>query len=475
MWGVPIAVFLCVGCGKPLNDHAINRKVVELFARSGADAWFTSESDSILADGTKCPHCGGAKFEKETDIFDVWLESGASYLALIAAEPEYPWPSDLYLEGGDQYRGWFQSSLLCAMGARGTPPYRGVVTPGWTLDEKGQALSKSRGNDVDPVDIANRLGGEIVRLWTASVDFREDVVGSEALMQRVGEDYRKIRNTFRFILGNLDGFDPIKDAVAFEELQPLDQYMLRQAVEVSAEVQRSYEEFAFHKIYHRINNFCGVELSAFYFDVLKDRLYTSARKSLTRRAAQTAIWRTGEALVRLLAPILSFTCEEVWRYLPPVEGRLESVHLTTFPAAGDLLGANEVAIAPDARQADDWKTVLAVRETALKALEDARNQKLIGSNLQAQVTLTAVDPVFSVLERFKSELRYFFIVSAVEVKKGSGDGDSPVVVQVGKAPGLKCERCWNFSTHVGEDKNYPSVCERCSAVIREIGGEIDGA
>jgi isoleucyl-tRNA synthetase len=470
VWGVPIAVFLCGGCGKPLNDHVINHKVVELFARSGADAWFTSESDTILPDGTRCPHCGGAKFEKETDIFDVWLESGASYLALIAAEPEYPWPSDLYLEGGDQYRGWFQSSLLCAMGARGTPPYRGVVTPGWTLDEKGQAMSKSRGNDVDPVDIANRLGGEIVRLWTASVDFREDVVGSEALMQRVGENYKKIRNTFRFILGNLDGFDPIKDAVAFDELQPLDQYMLRQAVEVSAEVQRSYEEFAFHKIYHRINNFCGVELSAFYFDVLKDRLYTSARKSLTRRAAQTAIWRIGEALVRLLAPILSFTCEEVWRYLPPVEGRLKSVHLTIFPAAGDLLGANEVAVAPDLKQSEDWKTVLAVRETVLKALEEARNQKLIGGNLQAQVTLTAVDPVFSVLERFKNDLRYFFIVSAVEVKKGSGNGDSPVVVQVGKAPGLKCERCWNFSTRVGEDKNYPSVCERCSAVLKEIGG-----
>jgi len=473
VWGVPIAVFLCEGCGKPLNDHAINRKVVELFARSGADAWFTSESDTIVPDGTKCPHCGGAKFEKETDIFDVWLESGASYLALIAAEPEYPWPSDLYLEGGDQYRGWFQSSLLCAMGARGTPPYRGVVTPGWTLDEKGQAMSKSRGNDVDPVDIASRLGGEIVRLWTASVDFREDVVGSEALMQRVGENYKKIRNTFRFILGNLDGFDPIKDAVAFDELQPLDQYMLRQAVEVSAEVQRSYEEFAFHKIYHRINNFCGVELSAFYFDVLKDRLYTSARKSASRRAAQTAIWCIGEALVRLLAPIMSFTCEEVWQYLPPVAGKLESVHLTTFPEAAELLGANEAAIAADPkqndpRQAEDWKTVRAVREAVLKALEEARNQKLIGGNLQAQVTLTAVDPVFSVLERFKDDLRYFFIVSGVEIKKGAGNGDSPVVVEVGKAPGLKCERCWNFSTHVGEDKNYPTVCERCSVVLKEI-------
>jgi isoleucyl-tRNA synthetase len=471
VWGVPIAVFLCEGCGKPLNDHAINRKVVELFARSGADAWFTSESDNIVPAGTKCPHCGGAKFEKEFDIFDVWLESGASYLALIADEPDYyPWPSDLYLEGGDQYRGWFQSSLLCAMGTHATPPYRGVVTPGWTLDEKGQAMSKSRGNDVDPVDIANRLGGEIVRLWTASVDFREDVVGSEALMQRVGENYKKIRNTFRYILGNLDGFDPARDAVAFDELQPLDQYMLRQAAEVSADVQQSYEDFAFHKIYHRINNFCGVELSAFYLDVLKDRLYTSARKSASRRAAQTAIWRIGEALVRLLAPILSFTCEEVWQYLPPVEGRLESVHLATFPEAKDVLGTKETASAADPRQAEDWKTVLGVRESVLKALEEARNQKLIGGNLQAQVMLTAVDPVFSVLERFKNDLRYFFIVSAVEVRRGPGNGDAPVVVEVSKAPGEKCERCWNFSTHVGEDKNYPTVCERCRAVLKEIDG-----
>jgi isoleucyl-tRNA synthetase len=344
-----------------------------------------------------------------------------------------------------------------------------VATSGWTLDEQGRAMSKSLGNTVDPVEIADTLGGEIVRMWVASVDFREDVACSPEIMQRVAGIYRDIRNTFRFILGNLDGFDPIKDAVAFEQMQPIDQYMLRQAVEVSTDVQRSYEEFAFHKIYHRINNFCGVELSAFYFDVLKDRLYTSGRRSVSRRAAQTAVWRIGEALVRLLAPIMSFTCEEVWQYLPPVAGRLESVHLTTFPEAEELLGTAEAAVAVDPKQSVDWKTVRAVRETVLKALEEARNQKLIGGNLQAQVTLTAVDPVFSVLERFQNDLRYFFIVSAVEVRKGAGNGDAPVVVQVSKAPGLKCERCWNFSTHIGEDTNYPSVCERCSAVLKEIG------
>ncbi|HYW37990.1 MAG TPA: isoleucine--tRNA ligase [Terriglobales bacterium] len=468
LWGVPIAVFLCESCGKPLNDHAINRKVVELFARSGADAWFTSEPDTIVPAGTKCLHCGSAKFEKETDIFDVWLESGASYLALVAAEPEYPWPSDLYLEGGDQYRGWFQSSLLCAMGTRGTPPYRGVVTPGWTLDEKGQAMSKSRGNDVDPVDIANRLGGEIVRFWTASVDFREDVVGSEALMQRVGENYKKIRNTFRYILSNLYDFDPVKDAVPFEKMEALDQYILRQTWWMWFDLRKWFEEFAFHKIYHRVNHFCIVELSSFYFDVLKDRLYTYAPNARGRRAAQTAIWRIGEALVRLLAPIMSFTCEEVWQYLPKLADRPESVHLATFPAAFQILG-NQVA-EQDEEQHKDWTALRGVRDEVLKALEEARNNRLIGGGLEAQFHLTASDPLYALLKRYEADLRYLFIVSAVSLTRGPGNGAGSVHVEVKKADGAKCERCWNYSTHVGEDENYPTVCERCSAVLKEIEG-----
>jgi isoleucyl-tRNA synthetase len=466
VWGVPIAVFLCESCGKPLNDHAVNRKVVELFARAGADAWFTPEAETILPAGTKCPHCGGRKFEKETDIFDVWLESGASYLALVAAEPEYPWPSDLYLEGGDQYRGWFQSSLLCAMGTHGTPPYRGVVTPGWTLDEKGKAMSKSSGNDVDPVDIANRLGGEIVRLWTASVDFREDVVGSEALMQRVGENYKKIRNTFRYILSNLYDFDPQKDAVPFDKMEALDQYMLRQAALFASDVRTWYDEFAFHKIYHRVNHFCIVDLSAFYFDVLKDRLYISAPKSQARRSAQTATWRIGEALVRLLAPITSFTSEEIWQFLPRTGDCPESVHLAVFPASSDILGAG--AKEHDEQQDKDWATLRSVRDEVLKALEEARNQKLIGTGLEAQVSITMPDPVFSLLKRYEGQLRYLFIVSAVTLVQGSGNGSGGVHVEVKKADGLKCERCWNYSTRVGEDKNNPTVCERCAAVLKEI-------
>jgi isoleucyl-tRNA synthetase len=467
VWGVPIAVFLCEGCGKPLNDSAVNMKVVELFAKAGADAWFTPESDSILPAGTKCPHCGGTKFEKETDIFDVWLESGASYLALVADEPSYPWPSDLYLEGGDQYRGWFQSSLLCAMGTHASPPYKGVVTPGWTLDEKGQAMSKSRGNDVDPVDISSRLGGEVVRLWVASVDFREDVVGSEALMQRVGENYKKIRNTFRYILGNLGDFDPAKDEVPFAEMEELDQYMLRQTCAFAADVRNAYDEFAFHKIYHRVNHFCIVDLSAFYFDVLKDRLYILAPKSKARRSAQTVVWRIGEALVRVLAPIMSFTCEEIWPYLPEAAAREESVHLALFPAAGEILGDAPIP-AVDAKSSEEWASLRAVRDDVLKVLEEARNNKLIGTGLEAQVAITAADPAYSLLQRHAAQLRYLFIVSAVTLAQSSGNGSGGVHVEVKKADGAKCERCWNYSTRVGEDKTYPTVCERCSAVLKEI-------
>ena len=471
VWGVPIAVFLCESCGEPLNDKTINAKVVELFAKSGADAWFTTESDSILPMGTKCPHCNGGKFEKETDIFDVWLESGASYLALIAEQkigdqPDYPWPSDLYLEGGDQYRGWFQSSLLCAMGTHGTPPYKGVVTPGWTLDEKGQAMSKSRGNDVDPVDIAGRLGGEIVRLWVASVDFREDVVGSERLMLTVAENYRKIRNTFRYILGNLDGFDPQADAVPYRELQVLDQYLLRKTAELTADVIRWYDEFAFHRIYHAVTHFCVVDLSAFYFDVLKDRLYTSGRKSHARRAAQTAIWRIGETLVRLLAPVMSFTCEEIWQHLPQTPDRAQSVHIAPFFRSADVAG--ELFTVDEWKKlGNDWTALRSVRDDVLKALEEARNQKMIGTGLEAQVFVTASDPVYSVLKKYEDQLRYLFIVSAVTLKQGSGNGTGGVHVEVKKADGAKCERCWNYSTHVGEDKTYPTVCERCSAVLKE--------
>ncbi len=466
VWGVPIAVFFCEGCGELLRSPAVNRTVVELFARVGADAWYQQKAANILPLGTKCEKCSGVHFRKEMDIIDVWFESGCSHDAVLGLEEGLPWPSDLYVEAGDQHRGWFHSSLLCALGTRGQAPYRGVITHGWTLDPEGRAMSKSLGNVVDPVDIAGRLGGEIVRLWVASVDFREDVRGSEELMQRVAENYRKIRNTFRYILGNLHQFDPARDAVPFADMEALDRYLLHRTAEVAARVRAFYDQFEFHKAYHLMHEFCTVDLSAFYFDVLKDRLYTFAPRSRARRSAQTALWRIGEALVRLIAPLMSFTADEIWQHMPRVAGRLESVHLALFPAPQDVIGDAAAAAQPPSA---DWETLLAVRSEVLKALESARNGKQIGGSLEAHLVITARDPVYSVLRRHEAALRALFITSAVTLEQANpGNGAGGLIVEVRRAPGGKCERCWNYSTHVGRDSTYPTACERCLAALEEI-------
>jgi isoleucyl-tRNA synthetase len=468
IWGVPIAVFQCEACQEFLNDAAVNRAVVELFAREGADAWYKHSAAEILPAGIKCAKCGATKFRKEMDIIDVWFESGSSQAAVLGREPGLPWPADLYLEGGDQHRGWFHSSLLCAVATKGGAPYRSVATAGWTLDPQGRAQSKSLGNTVDPVEIADKLGAEIVRLWVASVDFREDVMASDELMQRISESYRKIRNTFRYILSNLQNFAPAQDAVGFAEMHPLDQYILLRAAEVTKDVREHYDNFVFHRLYHRLKDFCIVDLSAIYFDVLKDRLYTSAPKSAARRSAQTALWRLGEALVRLLAPVMSFTAEEVWGFLPAVDDRPESVHVTLFPQSEELTGRTPSGFDAGAVESD-WDTLLTVRNEALKALEAARAEKRIGGSLEAQLHVAAPEQLFPVLERHCDQLRYLFIVSDVVLEKSpASNGDTGLAITVNRAPGQKCERCWNYSTHVGEDKIYPTVCERCSAVLAEI-------
>src|ERR1700733_11337137 len=353
IWGVPIAVLLCVKCGRPLNDPGVNQRIVDLFAKEGADAWYVRDAAEILPPGTACSSCGSAVFKKEMDILDVWFESGASQAAVLGRETDLPWPADLYIEGGDQHRGWFQSSLLCAVGTRNAAPYRMAATAGWTLDEQGRAMSKSLGNGVDPVDIAERLGAEIVRLWVASVDFREDVVNSEAIMQRLADNYRKLRNTFRFLLGNLAGFDPVSDAVSDAELLPLDRYMLTRCRELVEKVCGAdgkggwYGDFQFHRVYQAINEFCIVDLSALYLEVLKDRMYTFAPKGVERRSAQTVLWRIAEALVRLVAPILTFTSDEVWQYLPTVSGRPASVHLALFQKADEFGPPRPTVAGPD--------------------------------------------------------------------------------------------------------------------------------
>jgi isoleucyl-tRNA synthetase len=468
LWGVPIAVFQCEGCDTFLNEKSVNRAVVDLFAREGADAWYKRSAQDMLPAGTTCAKCGAAKFRKEMDIIDVWFESGSSQAAVLGHEPDLPWPADLYLEGGDQHRGWFHSSLLCAVGAKGAAPYRAVATSGWTLDPQGRAMHKSLGNAVDPVEITDKLGAEIVRLWVASVDFREDVIASDELMKRVADGYRKVRNTFRYILSNLAGFDPQRDSVAFADMEPLDQYILLRAAELTRDVRGHYDSFTFHKAYQRLKDFCIVDLSAIYFDVLKDRLYTSAPKSLARRAAQTALYRLGDALVRLMAPTMCFTADEVWEFLPNAEGSPVSVHLARFPDPKELTGELPAGFNTVGLESE-WSTLLTVRDEALKVLEVARTDKQIGTGLEAQLHVYAPEPLYSLLQRHGDQLRYLFIVSDVVLEKSAAaNGDTGLQIKVSKAAGEKCERCWNYSTYVGEDKVYPKVCERCSAVLAEI-------
>ncbi|HWR36285.1 MAG TPA: isoleucine--tRNA ligase [Clostridia bacterium] len=467
IWGVPIAIFFCEGCGEALHSSEAHKAVVELFAREGADAWYKYTPPEILPKGSKCGKCGGTEFRKEMDIIDVWFESGSSQAAVLTPKNGLPWPADLYLEGGDQYRGWFHSSLLCAIGLKGSSPYRAVATNGWTLDDQGRAQSKSIGNVVDPVDIAKRLGGEIVRMWVASVDFREDVVSTEALMQRIAENYRKIRNTFRYVLSNLYDFDPARDAVAFDDMESLDSYMLLRTAELADELRTWYDEMLFHRIYQRLIQFCVVDLSSMYFYVLKDTLYTAAPNSRKRRSAQTAIWKIGEALVRLVAPIMSFTAEEIWSFLPKMEGRAESVHVALFPTTQDITGDVSDPAALEALKRD-WHELLVIRDEVLKALEVVRRDKIINDGLEAQVTLTLPPALFAIASRYRNELPGLFVVSAVHMAEAQPtDGALGIAVQVERADGEKCERCWNYSTHVGEDKKYPTVCERCSAAIAE--------
>jgi isoleucyl-tRNA synthetase len=468
IWGVPIAVFLCRGCGKPLNDPAVHRRVVELFAAEGADAWYVHSAAEILPAGIKCPSCAaGGDFEKEMDILDVWFESGSSQAAVLGVDPGLPWPADLYIEGGDQHRGWFQSSLLCAVGVRGAAPYRMAATCGWTLDEQGRAMSKSLGNGVDPIDIAERMGAEIVRLWVGSVDFREDVAASENLMQRVAENYRKLRNTFRYLLGNLNGFNPQADAVEWEQTTPLDRYMLTRTRELTEKILAWYEAFEFHRVYQALNEFAAADLSAFYLDAVKDRMYTFAPVNPARRSAQTVIWKIAEALVRLVAPLLSFTADEVWQYLPEAGARGSSVHVELFPAP------EEIAPRPDPALLADWEQLLLVRDQALKSLEEARKEKRIGKALDAKLRLELPAELKALVDRYQGAgtLKEILGVSQIEVTTGSSNEVQATTLP---AEGRKCERCWNYYANESADRvqpfgDWPNVCGRCANALQQMG------
>jgi isoleucyl-tRNA synthetase len=466
-WGVPIIVFYCDGCGGALRDFEALRHVLPFFEREGADAWYTHSAEELLPPETKCS-CGSSKWRKESDILDVWFDSGSTHLAVLTASNGLKWPADVYLEGPDQFRGWFQSSLLIGVGTRGRAPYEQVVTHGWTLDEKGAPMSKSLGNTMYPKEICEKWGADLLRVWVASQDYTADMRMSDAMMVQLAEAYRKIRNTFRFALSNLFDFDPARDAVPDAELWEMDAWMLRRTGSLVRQCARWYENFEFHRAYHAISDFCTVDLSAFYFDVLKDRLYTFAPKNIGRRSAQTAVYRIAGALDRMIAPILVFTAEEAWKYLPRTAGEPESVHMASLPAAEGLEHAFD-----DAR-AKNWDRLLAVREEVLKALEPLRAAKTISANLEARVILSASGELGNLIEKYARDLPALFIVSQVEVEKIPPDGAGPGELQVraGRARGAKCERCWNYSTHVGESADYPTLCERCLAALAEI--ERDG-
>ncbi|MGB6194016.1 MAG: isoleucine--tRNA ligase [Terracidiphilus sp.] len=496
IWGVPIAVFLCEGCQKPIIDPALNRKIIDLFEREGAEAWHTTDIAALLPANVRCAQCGGSHFRKEMDILDVWFDSGTSWFAVCESDPdlkaaykqfqEGDGTKCLYLEGGDQHRGWFHSSLLTSVALRGGAPYSHVATAGWTLDEQGRAMSKSLGNGVDPVDIAERLGGEIVRLWVASIDFREDMAASENLMQRCAELYRKVRNTFRFLLGNLHGFDPARDGVAEADLLPLDRYMLARTRDLAEKILAWYDAFEFHRIYQAVNEFAIVDLSAFYLDVLKDRMYTFAPTSHARRSAQTVLWKITEALVRLVAPILTFTADEVWEYLPPIAGREASVHLALFPKPETIFSEDPAPLL------EEWKILFALRNGVLRAIEESRQNKNIGKSLDVDLHFYADDVMYELLRKNGWNLPEFlkesFNVSKAYVHKAHGSllnnleqlPNPPQGTEfltniaglrafVSLASGHKCARCWNFMPEVSDYGIWHDVCTRCQGALNEMG------
>ena len=460
-WGVPITAFYCGKCGESLADGKLMHHVANLFEAGGSDLWYEKSAKELLPAGTVCPKCGHDDFSQEMDILDVWFDSGVSHAAVLERRGYLGSPADLYLEGSDQHRGWFHSSLLAAVGTRDIAPYKAVLTHGFVVDGAGKKMSKSTGNVVAPDEVIKKFGAEILRLWVAAQDYRDDIRISQEILQRLSDAYRRIRNTARYILGNLHGFDPAADSVPDGDLLELDRWALSRLEELVGRVERSYEEYEFHVLYHAVHNFCSVDMSAFYLDVLKDRLYTAPKKSLARRSAQTAIYRILDALTRLIAPVLSFTADEIWVELPGE--REESVHLAGFPRF-------ETALL-DAELESRYEKLLAVRSDVSKALELARNDKLIGHSLDARVILEAPAGEWrQLLERHRDDLATLFIVSQAELAEGleaavAGEEVKGLRIRVEKAAGEKCERCWNYATTVGESDAHPSVCHRCREAL----------
>ena len=435
VWGVNIPVFYCAKCTEAVADPAVINHVADVFEKESGDAWHARDAKDLLPQGYTCGGCGAQEWTKESDILDVWFDSGTSSIAVLENREELHWPADVYIEGGDQFRGWFNSSLMVGVAAHDRAPYKTVITHGWTLDAQGRAMHKSAGNAIEPEKVIKQSGAETIRLWCASSNYFDDMRGSEEILQRVTDGYRKLRNTARFALGNLYGFEPERDSVPEEEMEEIDRWALAELDRVTRKVLAAYEAYEFHNVYQALFNFATVTLSARYFDIIKDRLYTFAPRNKARRSAQTVLLRIGDSLARMLGPILVFTADEIWENLP---NRAEqSIHLAQFPTASEENHEELLA---------EWERLFAVRDDVLRALEEARVAKLIGSSLEAKVTLEASGSTLELLQRHQSDLRYLFIVSQVELREAAGEG---VSINVSVADGEKCERCWNYSTHVG--------------------------
>ncbi|MGE5841121.1 MAG: isoleucine--tRNA ligase [Deltaproteobacteria bacterium] len=463
-WGVPITLFLCTECGEPLLSQEILDHLVGLVERSGADIWFIEPAEKLMLTGIRCERCGSTRFKKETDILDVWFDSGVSYAACMEARDYLESPSDLYLEGSDQHRGWFHSSLLCSVGTRGHAPYRNVLTHGFVVDGTGKAMHKSAGNVIAPEDLIKKYGAEIIRLWVAGEDFRDNIRLSDEILQRLVEAYRRIRNTCRFLLGNLYDFDPLKDQVPYAEMEELDQWVLGRLQELAERVLKAYDSFEFHPVFHSLHNFCVLDLSAFYLDILKDRLYVSPPRSRARRSAQTALHEILEVLVRLMAPVLSFTADEIWLAMGG-QNRSPSVHLETFLPINQEF-KNEAL-------AERWEHILQVRKEVTKAMEIERKNKTIGHSLEASITLGLPADLLTRLEAYREALPFLFIVSSVttlplEQVSGGYEGEGiRVKVEINKAP--RCERCWVHDPTVGKNHEQPGLCNRCLDALAEVG------
>jgi isoleucyl-tRNA synthetase len=463
IWGVPIPAFYCSGCSQVVIDAAIIRHVADIFEKETADAWYKREAGELLPAGFKCPNCGKAEFTKETDILDVWFDSGSSSIAVLENRENLRWPADVYIEGGDQFRGWFNSSLMVGLAVHDRAPYDAVLCHGWTLDAQGKAMHKSLGNAVSPDEVIPKLGAEVLRLWCVSSDYMEDMRCSDEILQRVSDGYRKVRNTARFALGNLDGFDPVRDAVADDQMLEVDRWALAELDSIVTEVRAEYEAYDFHGVYQTLHQFCTVTLSARYFDIIKDRLYTFAPKNKARRSAQTALYKIADALARMIAPILVFTADEIWENLPANSEApaVPSVHVGLFPSTEGTDNQAELLTT--------WAHLFGYRDQVLAKLEEARIAKAIGSSLEARVEILAGSHAFGKLEKHRDDLRYIFIVSEVALMEPDAELETDELrVTITRAHGEKCERCWNYSKRVGESSRYPTVCERCVDALQEI-------